>query len=149
MTYEELLLLLGAAAVVALIVVAVAAIVLTYAVRRLLEDVRAVTRAAHDNLRLVEELLPPTLSDLRKSSANLNRLSTDLAARVDRVDALLDESEATLLSLRATVEAAEEVVRGPAAAVDRARRTVAAAGAGLARGADRLRRNVEEAAGRR
>ena len=149
MTTEELMLVVAVAAVLALVVVAVAAVVLVVALRRLIEDVRAVTGVARDNLRLVEELLPPTLNDLRSASANVSRLSAELEPRLERVDALLDESEATLLSLRATVEAAEEMVRGPAAAVDRARRTVAAAGAGLARGADRLRRGIEDAAGRR
>lgn len=149
MTTEELMLVVAVAAVLALVVVAAAAVVLVVALRRLIEDVRAVTGVARDNLRLVEESLPPTLNDLRSASANVSRLSTELEPRLERADALLDESEATLLSLRATVEAAEEMVRGPAAAVDRARRTVRAAGDGLVRGADRLRRSVEDAAARR
>ncbi|HSH21294.1 MAG TPA: hypothetical protein VK992_01590, partial [Candidatus Caenarcaniphilales bacterium] len=83
------------------------------------------------------------------TTGNLERLSRELEPRLERVDALLDEADATATSLRATVEAAEEIVRGPQAAVDRARRTMRAAGAGLARGADRVRRTVEEAAARR
>jgi len=62
---------------------------------------------------------------------------------MERVDSLLDEADASVQSLRATIEAAEEIVRGPQAAIDRARRGVLAAGAGLARGADRLVRSVQ------
>ena len=149
MTDEQLILVLAAAAVGALVVIALTAIFLAIAVRRLLRDLAGLSAAAEETTRLVNEQLPATLTDLRGASANVARLSGELDPRLERVDGLLDESEQTLLSLRATVEAAEEMVRGPAAAVDRARRTVRAAGEGLARGADKLRRGVEEAAGRR
>jgi ABC-type transporter Mla subunit MlaD len=148
-TDEQLILVLAAAAVGALVVIALTAILLAIAVRRLLRDLAGLSAAAEETTSLINEQLPATLADLRGASANLARLSGELDPRLERVDGLLDESEQTLLSLRATVEAAEEMVRGPAAAVDRARRTVRAAGEGLARGADKLRRGVEEAAGRR
>lgn len=149
MTEEQLILILALAGLLALAVLAVAALIMAAAVMRLLRDVRELVRTADKNLRLVDELLPPTLNDLRQTGANLARLSAELEPRLERIDGLLDESEATLLALRATVEAAEEMVRGPAAAVDRARRSMRAAGEGISRGADRLRRSVEEATSRR
>lgn len=149
MSEEQLLLVLAFAAVIALAVVALTAVALAVAVIRLVREVRAVVRAAEENMRLVSELLPPALNDLRVTTGNLSRLSSELEPRLERVDGLLDEGERTLLALRATAEAGEELVRGPAAAVDRARRTVRAAGEGIIRGADRLRRNVEDVTVRR
>lgn len=140
--------LLNVAAIAALAVLAVAAVALTIGVLRLVRDLRRLARTSERTLQIVETELPATLKDLRAAAANVERLSAELSPRLERVDGLLDEVDATALSLRATVEAAEDIVRGPAAAVDRARRTVRAAGDGLARGADRLRRTVE-AAGRR
>jgi len=147
-TDEQLVLLVAGAAAGALIVLALTVVVLAVAIRRLLRELSGLLSAAEETTRLVNEQLPATLADLRGASANLARLSAEADPRLERVDGLLDEGEQTLLSLRATVEAAEEMVRGPAAAVDRARRTVKAAGEGLARGADRLRKSVEERTGR-
>jgi hypothetical protein len=45
--------------------------------------------------------------------------------------------------------AAEGIIRGPLDAVDRARQTVRSVGEGIAVGADRLRRAVEDMAARR
>lgn len=135
------------AAVAALVVVALSALVVAVALWRVSADVRRVTRSLDDVTGALKAELPPTLKELRDTSTNLNRVSGELAPRLERVDALLDEADATVQSLRASAEAAEDIVRGPAAAVDRARRTVRAAGEGIARGADRLRRSVEERAG--
>ena len=137
------------AAVAALAVLAVSAVVLTIGVVRLVRDLRRLAGASERTLQIIETELPATLKDLRSAAANVERLSAELSPRLERVDGLMDELDATTLSLRATVEAAEDIVRGPAAAVDRARRTMRAAGDGLARGADRLRRSVEDAAARR
>jgi uncharacterized protein YoxC len=149
MAQAQLTIGLAVAAVICLAVVAISAVVLVVALVRLARDLRSLAGSADRSLRSVEEELGPAVHDLRETSANLRRLSEELSPRLERVDALLDESEGTLLALRATAEAAEDLVRGPAAAMDRARRTVRAAGEGLARGADRLRRNVEDATTRR
>ena len=141
--------LFGLALVGALIVIAIAALLLAVAVVRLAASTGRLTSAAERNLATIESELPPLLAELRTTSANLRRLSEELGPRLERVDTLLDEGEATIAALRATSEAAEEIVRGPVAAVERARRTVSAAGKGLARGADRLRQSVEERATRR
>lgn len=149
MTQESLLLVLAVAATITLAVIALAGLMLSVALVRVMRDVRSVARSADRALAAIEEELAPTLADLRVTGANLRRLSDELGPRLERVDTLLEEAEAAVVSLRATAEAAEDVVRGPQAAVDRARRGVRAAGEGLIRGADRLRRNVEEAAARR
>ncbi len=147
MTAEQINLLLGAIAIVALVVIVISFVAIALAVRRLTRDVATVAAAANKLLEEVQSEVPPALHDLRTSSASLARLSAEVPPRVERVDTLLDEADATLASLRATVEAAEDMVRGPAAAVDRARRTVNAAGQGLARGADKLVRSVQQRRG--
>ena len=149
MSQDQLTIGLAVAAVICVAVLAISVIVLVVALVRLARDLRELAGSADRSLRSVEEELGPAVHDLREASANLRRLSEELGPRLERVDLLLDEGEGTLLALRATAEAAEDLVRGPAAAMDRARRTVRAAGEGLARGADRLRRNVEDVASRR
>jgi uncharacterized protein YoxC len=149
MSQSDLTIALAGAAVICLAVVAVSALVLAIALVRLARDLRTLSGSADRTLRAVEDELAPALRDLRETSAKLSRLTDEVNPRLERVDGLLDESERAALALRATAEAAEDLVRGPAAAMDRARRTVRAAGEGLARGADRLRRNVEDAAARR
>lgn len=148
MSQAELTVGLAIAAVICLAVIAISVVVLILALVRLARDLRSLAGSADRSLRSVEEELGPAVHDLRETSANLRRLSEELGPRLERVDGLLDESEGTLTALRATAEAAEDLVRGPAAAMDRARRTVRAAGEGLARGADRLRRGVEDATSR-
>jgi len=138
-----------AAAVGALVCVALAALIAAVALWRVSRDVRRVARSLNDVTAALSSDLPATLSELRQTSVNLNRVSQELAPRLTRVDALLDEADATVASLRATVETAEDIVRGPAAAMDRARRGVGAVGGGLARGADRLVKSVQERTGRR
>ncbi|HEY5519660.1 MAG TPA: hypothetical protein VIK08_03300 [Candidatus Limnocylindrales bacterium] len=138
-----------AAAVGALVCVALGALIASVALLRVSRDVRRVARSLNDVTAALSSDLPATLNELRQTSVNLNRVSQELAPRLTRVDALLDEADATVASLRATVETAEDIVRGPAAAMDRARRGVGAVGGGLARGADRLVRSVQERTGRR
>lgn len=142
MTPENVNLVVAIAAGVALGFIALAALIAAIALWRLARDVRHVTRSANEALGIVNTELPATLKELRQAATNLDRVSAELQPRVQRVDALLDEADGSLKSLRATIEAAEDIVRGPAAAVDRAKRMVDAAGATIAGGADRLRRTV-------
>ena len=72
--------------------------------------------ASGQNFDSINEELPATLKELRQSSANLARVTGELQPRLERVDALLDEADGSVQSLRATIEAAEDLVRGPAAA---------------------------------
>ena len=141
--------LLNIAVVVALAVLALSALLLAIGVYRLARDLGALSRATQRSLSIIDTELPQTLTDLRSASANVRRLSDELDPRLERIDGLLDEGEQTIVALRATVEAAEDIVRGPAAAIERTRRKVRAAGEGLARGADRLRQSIEERAARR
>ena len=148
MTPETVNLIIAIVAAVALVVIALSALIAAGALWLSARDVRRVARSLDDVLVVMRTELPATIHDARQASSNLARLTEGLESRLERVDSLLDEADASLQSLRATIEAAEDIVRGPAAAVDRARRTVSAAGKGIARGADRLRRSVEERAGR-
>lgn len=148
MTPETVNLIIAIVAAVALVVIALSALIAAGALWLSARDVRRVARSLDEVLVVMRTELPATIHDARQASSNLARLTEGLESRLERVDSLLDEADASLQSLRATIEAAEDIVRGPAAAVDRARRTVSAAGKGIARGADRLRRSVEERAGR-
>ena len=141
--------LLNLAVIVALAVLALSALVVAVGVYRLARDLGGLSRATQRSLSIIDTELPQTLADLRAASANVRRLSEELSPRLERVDGLLDEGEQAVVELRATVEAAEDIVRGPAAAIDRTRRTVRAAGENLARGADRLRQSIEERTAKR
>lgn len=132
-----------AAAIAALVAVAVAALIAAVALWRVARDVRHVSASLNEVTAALRDELPPTLTELRQTAANLNRVSDELGPRLIRVDLLLDEAEATIQSVRATAEAAEDIVRGPSAAMDRAKRAAGAAGRALASGADRIRRGVE------
>jgi uncharacterized protein YoxC len=144
MTNDELNLILLIAGAIALGFVALAALIAAVSLWRISRDVRRVSRSAAEAMAIINSELPATLKELRQAATNIDRLSEELQPRVERVDALLDEADGSLQSLRATIEAAEDIVRGPAAAVDRAKRTVSAVGAGIAGGADRLRRQVRD-----
>ncbi|MEO8626106.1 MAG: hypothetical protein ABI452_05340 [Candidatus Limnocylindrales bacterium] len=143
MTANDVNLILAIAGGIALGFVALAALIAAISLWRLSRDVRHVSRSAAEVLAIVNNELPATLKELRQAATNVDRLSAELQPRVERVDALLDEADGSLQSLRATIEAAEDIVRGPAAAMDRAKRTVSAVGAGIAGSADRLRRQVQ------
>ena len=144
MSAETVNLLVVGAAVGALVVVALSALIVAVSLAHVARDVRRVSGTLDEVAASVNAELPQTLEQLRDGATNLRRVSDELTPRLTRVDALLDETDATVQSLRATVEAAEDMVRGPAAAVERARRTVRMAGEGLVRGADRLRQSIEE-----
>ncbi|MDL2336175.1 MAG: hypothetical protein QFC55_09105 [Chloroflexota bacterium] len=143
MTADDVNLMLAIAGGIALGFLALAALIAAISLWRISRDVRRVSRSAAEALTIVNTELPATLKELRQAATNIDRLSAELQPRVVRVDALLDEADGSLQSLRATIEAAEDIVRGPAAAMDRAKRTVSAVGAGIAGGADRLRRQVQ------
>jgi ABC-type transporter Mla subunit MlaD len=144
MTPDQVNLMVAIAAAVTLGAIAVAALIVAIGLWRISRDLRGLSRSAGEALNVVNIELPATLKELRHAAANLNRVSAELQPRVERVDALFNEADASLKSLRATLEAAEDIVRGPAAALERVQRTVGAAGEGLVRGADRLRRTVQD-----
>ncbi|MEP7360533.1 MAG: DUF948 domain-containing protein [Chloroflexota bacterium] len=143
MTAEDVNLVVAIAAAVAFGVIALSVLIIAISVWRLSRDVRRVSRSASEVLSVVSGELPATLKELRQATTNVSRVSAELQPRLERVDALLDEAGGSLVSLRSTIEAAEDIVRGPAAAVDRAKRTVGAIGAGIAGGADKLRQQMQ------
>ena len=51
----------------------------------------------------------------------MDGLADDLPPRLERLDALLDESDETLAAVRASAEATEQVARVPLDAVERVR----------------------------
>jgi uncharacterized protein YoxC len=144
MTAENVNLVVAIAAGIALAVVALSVLIIAISIWRLARDVRRVTRSASEALSIVNTELPATLKELRQATTNVSRVSTELQPRIGRVDSLLDEADGTVASLRATIEAAEDIVRGPAAALDRAKRTVGAAGAVITSSADKLRRQMQD-----
>lgn len=143
MTSDDVNLILAIAGGIALGFLALAALIAAVSLWRISRDVRRVSCSAAEALAIVNAELPATLKELRQAATNISRVSAELQPRVARVDALLDEADGSLQSLRATIEAAEDIVRGPAAAMERAKRTVSAVGAGIAGGADRIRRQVQ------
>lgn len=132
----------AAAAVIALVCVAIAALIAAIALWRVARDVRGVTRSLDEVTNALRTELPPTLQELRSTATRVNHFSAELEPRLKRIDALLDEGDATLHSVRATADAAQEIVRGPSVAVGRAKGAARSMGAGLARGASRIVRGV-------
>jgi uncharacterized protein YoxC len=134
---------------VSIAVIAVSALIAALSLRGLARDARSLARSSERLVTMVQEELPPTLGQLRDLTVEMERLAHDLGPRLERTDRLVDEVEDTLGALRGTLVAAETIIRGPLDAVDRARQTVRSVGEGIAVGADRLRRRVEEMATRR
>ncbi len=130
----------------ALVVVALALVLLSVAVMRLASDARRLIVSSDALLGVVSMELPPTLRHVRGLSANLERLSGELDPRLQRVDELLEETEATLTVLRSSLEATGDIVRGPLDAVNNARRAARSIGEGIASGADRLLRRAGQTA---
>lgn len=122
-------------AAICLVVLAVAAAVIAWAVFRTASDTRRL-------MSTVQAELPPTFQQTRDTAASVEKLTADLSLRVDRLDRLADEAEETLVALRATIAAADSIVRGPADVMDGAKRTAENVGKGLLSGADRLRRKI-------
>ena len=134
---------------ISIAVVAVSALIAALSLRALARDARSLARSSEQLVTVVQEELPPTLRQLRDLAVEMEQLTHDLGPRLERTDRLVDEVEDTLGALRGTLVAAEGIIRGPLDAVDRARQTVRTVGEGIAVGADRLRRRVEEMAARR
>ena len=122
-------------AAICLVVLAVAAAAVAWAVIRGATDARRLMTTLQDEI-------PQTLQQARSTAAAVAALTAELKPRVERLDGLADEAEETLVSLRATIAAADSIVRGPADVMDGAKRTAENVGKGLLSGADRLRRKI-------
>jgi len=102
---------------------------------------RTATEARGLMVTLRDEL-PQTLQQARVTAASVESLTTEVAPRLGRLERLADEAEETFVALRATIAAADSIVRGPADVMDGAKRTAESVGKGLLSGADRLRRRM-------
>jgi uncharacterized protein YoxC len=131
MTIETLWAILAVSAVVIAVALAIVALVALL-----------VARDARRTLRSLDAELAPTLRQARETTASMGRLATDLQARIERLDRLADETEATLVAVRGAADSAQTFVRGPADVVEGARRTAESVGRGILTGADRLRRRM-------
>lgn len=131
MTAETLYLVIALAA----IAVAVAAIIIGRSVMRMAQDLRRLSVT-------LETELAPTLRQVRTTAEAAERSMAEVTARLERVDAIADETQLTLARAREGIDAAVSIVRGPADVMEGARRTVQTVGGGLASGADRLRRRM-------
>ena len=129
---------------IALLLIAAAILLLSVSLVRLAADLRRLVRATQQVVGMAEQEVPATLGHLRSLSENLDRLSAEAEPRVRRVDDLLDEAEASLVALRSSLEATEEIVRAPLDAVSRARHGVTSIGRGIAHRAG-LRGRPDEA----
>jgi hypothetical protein len=118
-------------AAICLVALALAAVGIAWSVMRTATEARGLMVTLRDEL-------PQTLQQARVTAASVESLTAVLAPRVGRLDWLADESEETLVALRATIAAADSIVRGPADVMDGAKRTAESVGKGLLSGADRL-----------
>jgi uncharacterized protein YoxC len=106
---------------VALLVIAVALTVLASSVVRLVREARVALASSQRLLWMLETELPPTVAQLRSLAGKMDGLADDLPPRLERLDALLDDSDETLAAVRASAEATEQVARVPLDAVERVR----------------------------
>ncbi|MBA3959423.1 MAG: hypothetical protein H0X60_03370 [Chloroflexi bacterium] len=122
-------------AAICLVALALAAVGIAWSVMRTATEARGLMVTLRDEL-------PQTLQQARVTAASVESLTTELAPRLERLDRLADEAEETFVALRATIAAADSIVRGPADVMDGAKRTAESVGKGLLSGADRLRRRM-------
>ncbi|MGZ3588898.1 MAG: hypothetical protein ACXVAE_07505 [Candidatus Limnocylindrales bacterium] len=116
--------LIWAIVALALLVLALCGAALTYVLVRLVREARAALTSSQRLLGMLEDELPPTLRQLRDLTGKLDGLAGELPPRLERLDALLTESDETLAAVRSSAEATEQVARVPLDAVDRVRRTL-------------------------
>jgi methyl-accepting chemotaxis protein len=124
----------------ALVAMAVAMILIALLVLRLSSDVRRLLASSE---RLVDETnrdLPGAIAEVRSLASSLRNASDGLEPRLDRLDRLADEAEATLVTVRTAAESVGEVVNGPLAAIGGVSRGLRGVAEGIGVQASRLRR---------
>lgn len=102
---------------VGVVLIAVALIVFVVASLPLLGDMRRLVADARRLSALTETELRPTLAELRQLTATLNEVSGELRPRLERIDALAAEAEATLGSVGRAADALSRYADLPAAGI--------------------------------
>jgi uncharacterized protein YoxC len=128
-------------------VVAVAFVLIALSVRDLGRDARRLAQHSEALITALEKELPPTIQQVRDVGASVAQLSSAAEPRLERLDRLSDEAEATLIAVREVSSTLNGLVRGPADTVSGVKRSVRVVGEGIASGADRLRKAVSGTGG--
>ncbi len=123
-------------------VVAVAFVLIAVSVRSLSRESGDLVRHSEALVTVLERDLPPTIQQVRDLGASISELTTAAQPRLERLDGLLDEAEATLVAVREVSSSLNGLVGGPAATVSSVKRSVRTVGEGVMSGADRLRRAI-------
>jgi uncharacterized protein YoxC len=123
-------------------VVAVAFVIVAVSVRGLSADARDVARHSQALIAVLERDLPPTIQQARELGAGISAVTTEAQPRLERVDSLLVEAEATLIAVREVSNSLNGLVGGPAATVSSVKRSVTTMAGGVVAAGDRIRRAI-------
>jgi len=123
-------------------VVAVAFVIVAVSVRGLSRDAREVAQHSEALITVLERELPPTIQQVRQLGTSIEALTTEAKPRLERVDSLLEEAEATLIAVREVSNSLNGLVGGPAATVARVKRSVTTMAGGVVSAGDRIRRAI-------
>lgn len=139
MTTQDLALVVIAISVA---VVAVAFVLIAVSVRGLSRDARELVTHSEALMAVLERDVPPTIQQVRELTTSLAALSSAAQPKLERLDGLADEAEATLVAVREVSSSLNGLVGGPAATVSNVKRSIKTVGEGMASGADRIRRAI-------
>ncbi len=133
----------------AMVVIAISAAVVAGAFVLIAISVRGLSREAGDIaehsqalITILERDLPPTIQQVRVLGVSISELTAAATPSIERLDALLDEAEATLVAVREVSSSLNGLVGGPAATVSNVKRSARTLGEGVMSGADRIRRAI-------
>jgi uncharacterized protein YoxC len=123
-------------------VVAVAFGLIAVSVRGLSRDAQELVTHGQALMAVLERDVPPTIQQVRELTTSLSALSSVAQPKLERLDGLADEVEATLVAVREVSASLNGLVGGPAATVSNVKRSIKTVGEGMASGADRIRRAI-------
>jgi uncharacterized protein YoxC len=123
-------------------VVAVAFVLMALSVRGLGRDASDLAKHSDALITVLEREVPPTIQQVRELSASVSELSSAAQPRLERIDSLLEEAEATLIAVREVSSSLNGLVGGPAATVSSVKRGARSMAEGVASGADRILRAI-------
>lgn len=127
---------------VAAVVFAISFVVIAWAMVRMAGEARETARVGRELMVLLQQELPATIETLERTSASLDQLAGEGAARLVTADRLAEEAELTMASVRDLSRSVHEIVRGPADTVTGVKRSARMVGDTLATGADKVRRRL-------